>query len=309
MACYYPRVGYKSARLTKNGKSKIVFRPDEAVFAHMPIQLPCGQCIGCKLERSRQWAIRCVHEASLYDDNMFLTLTYDDEHLPKHGTLVKKHFQDFMKRYRKCISPKKIRYFMCGEYGEENMRPHYHAIIFNHFFEDAKIHKKSQGYNLWTSEKLDELWQKGYSLIGSVTFDSAAYVARYILKKVTGSSDEANDRIIKRYTKCNPDTMENHRILMEYSAQSRRPGIGADYMESYKMDIYKNDSVIQNGKEVVPPKFYDSRFEIENPEEYKRIKEKRRARMGRLAHNKTPERLRASEKVKMAQLALKQSKL
>ena len=117
MACYTPLKGYRSTELTKNGKRKIVFNRNHG-FADLPVTVPCGQCIGCRLERSRQWAIRCTHEASLWEKNCFITLTYNDENLPKDGSLDVTHFQKFMKRLRKKHGAG-IRFYHCGEYGDK----------------------------------------------------------------------------------------------------------------------------------------------------------------------------------------------
>lgn len=146
MPCYYPLDGWRSKKPNQNGRFPVVFTADEAQI-DMPMKIPCGNCIGCRLERSRQWAIRCLHESSLYDDNCFITLTYNEENLPYGESLNKRDFQLFMKKLRKAIAPKKIRFFACGEYGTNqdltNLdtlgRPHFHAIIFNHDFADKTL--------------------------------------------------------------------------------------------------------------------------------------------------------------------------
>lgn len=155
------------------------------------LTLPCGQCIECRLERSRQWGVRIMHEASLHDANSFVTLTYNDENLPHDGGLVYRHFQLFMHRLRKRV-PSKIRFFMCGEYGENFGRPHFHACIFGLDFVDKTLWQVRNGVKLYRSKKLESLWEFGYSSIGTVTFESAAYVARYIMKKVTGDAAETH---------------------------------------------------------------------------------------------------------------------
>ena len=129
MPCYTPLKGWRSQERTESGKRAITFRLREG-YADMPVDVPCGQCIGCRLERSRQWAVRCMHEASLYENNCFITLTYNEDHIPSDGSLKKDHFQKFMKRLRKKFGAG-IRFFHCGEYGAELSRPHYHAILFN----------------------------------------------------------------------------------------------------------------------------------------------------------------------------------
>ena len=135
MPCYRPIKGYRSRRLNaETGKRPVVFNPRDG-FYDQPVDLPCGQCIGCRLERSRQWAIRCVHEASLHERNCFITLTYRDECLPTNGSLDLDAFQKFMKRLRRRFG-EGVRFFHCGEYGENFGRPHYHAILFNLDFSD-----------------------------------------------------------------------------------------------------------------------------------------------------------------------------
>ena len=184
MPCYKPLRGYRSNTKTQTGKRSIVFNPRHG-FIDQPQDVPCGQCIGCRLERSRQWAIRIVHESQMHEQSYFLTLTYNNEFLPKTGSLQKADVQLFMKRLRKKFG-KGIRYYYCGEYGEKFHRPHYHLIIFGCEFPDKILWKIERGNRLWISEDLNKLWKKGYCSIGMVTFESAAYVARYVTKKITG---------------------------------------------------------------------------------------------------------------------------
>ena len=183
MPCYRPLTGYRARDVAASGRRPIVFNVADG-YADMEVKLPCGQCIGCKLEHSRQWAMRCVHEASLYDANSYITLTYDDDSLPRHRSVDVYIAQLFLKRFRKRYG--KARYFLAGEYGDKFERPHYHAILFDHKFEDQKFFKMHNGNKLYRSASLEDLWKGGYSTIGGVTFESAAYVARYCVKKVTG---------------------------------------------------------------------------------------------------------------------------
>ena len=190
-----------------------------------------------------------MHEASLYPENSFLTLTYDQEHLPKDNSLHVDHFQLFMKRLRKMYAQKKIRYYHCGEYGEKLSRPHYHALLFNHDFEDKRLFTVREGNRLYTSDILSGLWPQGYSVIGAVTFESAAYVARYILKKVTGEKAE------QHYGTLRP----------EYTTMSRRPGIASEWFEKYRTDVYSADRVIVRGVSTRPPRYYDSLLNKSDP--------------------------------------------
>ncbi len=235
---------------------------------------------------------------------MFLTLTYDNEHLPSTHSLVKHHFQDFMKRYRRSYEDKKLRYYHCGEYGEpseENnyiARPHYHAIIFNHEFEDKILHKVSNGHNLYTSDSLDHIWSKGFAYIGNVTFESAAYCARYILKKVNGKNAE------EHYTRSDHTTGEILHLEPEYTTMSRRPGIGHAWLEKYKKDIYRDDFIVgPEGLIINPPKYYDSIHEIDDPESYRETKKIRIEKLSKHKKDLTPERLHTREVCKLAQIS------
>lgn len=290
MPCYNPLTGFYSKSLNSNGNRTIVFNQREAIDDR-ELKLPCGQCIGCRLERSRQWAMRCMHEASLYEKNCFLTLTYSPENLPPGGTLVKKHFQDFMKRLRKANPGSKIRYFHCGEYGENTTRPHYHAIIFNYDFNDKLPQKKLNDNIIYTSQKLSDIWQHGFSSIGSVTFESAAYVARYVTKKITGPAAFAH------YCHFDADGEILKDLLPEYTTMSRRPGIGRPWLEKYQTDVYPDDFVLMRGKKLKPPKYYDNILHSSNPFILDEIKE-RRVQNGKLNQkHSTPERLYVRETI------------
>lgn len=261
----------------------------------MPIDVPCGQCIGCRIERSKMWAARCYHEASLFEKNCFITLTYDNEHLPANGSLNKKHFQDFMKRLRFRFGSG-IRFYMCGEYGETYGRPHYHACLFNFDFPDKKFFKKNNGNVLYTSEELQKLWTFGFSSIGAVTFQSAAYVARYIMKKITGK--EAKNH----YERFDSETGEVYYLQPEYTCMSRRPGIGKDWIKKYDKDTYKDDFVIINGKKLRPPRYYDNYYVEINPQHMEQIKIERELDALKYVDNNTKDRLRVREIVLKSKL-------
>jgi len=206
------------------------------------------------------WAVRCLHEAQLYDDNCFLTLTYSPENIPDDGSLDKSHFQLFLKRLRKKISPRRISYFMCGEYGDNLERPHYHSLLFNFNFADRKFYKLSNsGDRLYTSETLDSIWGLGHCFIGDVTFESAAYCARYALKKITG------------------DIAESHYKgrLPEYCAMSTKPAIGLNWINKYIDQTYRHDSVIINGVRQLPPRYYDKILRRTDRDRYEQIKKER----------------------------------
>lgn len=296
--------------MNESGKRGIVFTPKSG-FVDQPIDVPCGQCIGCRLERSRQWALRCVHEASLHPSNCFITLTYDDDNLPKDAGLDVTHFQKFMKRLRKHFKGQKIRFFHCGEYGQCDPnnpkhlnqygisklgRPHYHALLFNCDFNDKQLISRKNDISLYTSGVLSKLWPKGFNTIGEVTFESAAYTARYITKKITG--EEANDH----YTRIYPNTGLVAKVQPEYITMSRRPGIAAEWFNTFQGDVYPKDYVTCRGRRITPPVFYDRMLEAEDPELLEKIKKKRRRDAKLREDDNTGLRLLEKEQVKLAQV-------
>lgn len=289
MPCYSPVVAYYAKDKNVSGKRSLVVNPALALQPDDPIKLACGQCIGCRLERSRQWAVRCVHEASLHSRNCFITLTYSPEHLPQDGSLNLRDFQLFMKRLRKKFGSG-IRFFHCGEYGEKFGRPHYHAILFNFDFTDKVLCNSLSNEPLYESETLKELWPYGISKIGSVTFESAAYVARYCTKKITGK------RALEHYTVIDRSTGE---VLQErrpeYATMSRRPGIGRNWVELYVGDVYPKDYFHINGRELRPPRFYDRFYELVDPYGMDDIRERRTVASRKAASDNTHERLTAKK--------------
>ncbi|AXL15311.1 replication initiator protein [Microviridae sp.] len=288
MTCYHPIEGYRA----RDGS--VTFARNRSLGIKATVK--CGQCIGCRLDRSGAWALRCIHESQQYENNCFITLTYNDENLPKGGTLEKAHFQKFMKRLRKKYEHK-IRFYMCGEYGEEFGRPHYHACLFNHDFQDKlPFMQNNQGDTIYTSKELETIWPFGFSTIGDLTYETAAYTARYILKKITG------DKADEHYEKTDIRTGEVVQVQPEYTTMSRRPGVGRDWYEKYKTDAYPDDFLTHQGKKLPIPKYYDTLFERSNPSDFERIKDIRREKLAKHKENLTPDRLRVREKVKLAQI-------
>lgn len=297
MACFHPLQGYRSRTVDpKTGRRGVVFNKNHG-FSDLPLEIPCGQCIGCRLERSRQWALRCHHEAQLHDQNCFITLTYDDDHLNASRSLVVRDYQLFMKRLRKKYSPKIIRFYHCGEYGDENRRPHYHACLFNHDFDDKVLWKKHNDNDLFISAQLSELWPLGFCSLTALTFQSAAYVARYVLKKRTGPSAS------EHYTWIDLDGVV-HDLIPEYTTMSRRPGLGHGWLSKFKSDIYPGDFVVLKGVKMRPPKYYDKIIEAEDPKQWQRLQGQRAIRARLQADNNTPARLRVREKVQQARARL-----
>lgn len=270
MPCYRPRIGYFARDVNPSGKRSIISNPQKALSPDEPIKFPCGNCMYCRLEHSRNWAIRAVHEASLYPHNCFLTLTYSDSFLPRYGSLDYDRPVAFMKALRNKFGSD-IRSFGCAEYGEKLTRPHYHICLFNFDFLDKKLWSIQNENSLYISEDLQDLWPDGHSTIGDLTFESAAYVARYVTKKITGKRAE------NHYESMDQRTGEIATRLPERSiCVSRMPGLGRPWFEQ-NVDFIKNwDYVISCGKKVKIPKYYDRLLEKHHPESYESMKQKRK---------------------------------
>lgn len=295
-----PMTGYRRA------DGKVSFKLAEG-YPERPVTVACGQCRGCRLERSRQWVVRCMHEAQMHETNSFVTFTYDEEHLVPGGSLNKSHFTKFMKRLRWTCGT--TRFYQCGEYGEppkvmpngkisKGFRPHHHSLIFGLDFHDDRkfLQHNAQGDKIYESEMLDELWSHGKTYIGDITPRSASYVARYTLKQL---HRERGDEVA---IKVDVNTGEITELVPEYSTMSRRPGIGASWLAKYKTDVFPNDYVVHDGYKSRPPQFYDYCLEAENPELLKQLKNTRVKNAKKHRENNTPERLAVREKVKEAQL-------
>ena len=298
MPCFSPLQAWRTS------KGEIVFwRRQDAINE---FKLPCGGCEGCLLERSRQWAVRCMHEAQLWEKNCFITLTYEEP--PPWNSLVHSDFQKFMKRLRKRFkgdkevvdvrtgkSSRPIRFYMAGEYGSVRGRPHYHACIFNFAFEDLKfLRRTNSGSDLYRSAQLESLWPHGYSSVGDVTFESAAYVARYVMKK--------QNQDIDVHAPVDLETGEVIQRLPEYNRMSLKPGIGANFLDKYKSDVFPNDYVVVNGHKAKPPRYYFKRLEQQDPDLYEQVEYSRAMKGLESCEENTVERLGARQKVLQAKL-------
>jgi len=273
MPCYFPLEGFRKP------EGGISFSRHKSTGLEM--RLPCGRCIGCRLERSRQWALRCMHESSMHQDSCFVTLTYRDEHLPANGSLSLRDVTLWLKRLRKSGG---FRYFYCGEYGERKLRPHYHALLFGRDFPDRVQGPPSKsGAPQWLSAQLDASWRLGDCYLGAVTFESAAYVARYVTKKVSGS------RAAEHYQRVDTQTGELVQVVPEFANMSRRPGIGRGWIERYESEVFPSDEVIARGRPSKPPRYYDAYLDGSRPDVAEAVREGRRERRNRA--NETPRRL------------------
>lgn len=264
MLCSNPITAYRSESVNDTGKRSIVFKYQEASATHPEIiTIPCGVCLNCKINKAKEWTIRLMNEKLEHEKSMFLTLTIEDKFIPSNGSLVKSDFVNFMKRYREFIYPERIRFYHVGEYGDGKERPHHHAIIFGHSFDDLAHHYQLNNIVHYTSETLSKLWKLGLCEVGDVTTASCAYVARYCQKKLYGSL--CADRYQGR--------------LPEYSTMSRRPGIGAKFVKKFSGDIYPHNFIVENGIKFKVPKFYDEILKVDNPELFDKVKLSRKEHM------------------------------
>jgi len=233
----------------------------------------------------------------MHDASSFITLTYANEHLPDPPSLDYSHYQKFMKRLRKEVGP--IRYYACGEYGDNNFRPHFHACLFGiDFSKDRKFFDTSpSGHPLYRSPTLERIWPWGFSSIADLSFESAAYVARYCLKKITGDESEHH------YRHVNHDTGEVTQLTPEFARMSLKPGIGGRWFDLYSSDVYNgHDYVVVNGKQCRPPRYFDRLLERSDPVRYEEVKTDRVKSAEKYLDNNTPERLAIREELKYASL-------
>lgn len=288
MSCYHPLVGFPADQVNQEtGKKKIVIRKDylknhslEEVNLHNGILIPCGHCIGCRLDYSRRWADRMMLELETEKKGIFLTLTYDNEHcpwtqfdedyMPLYGSLNKRDFQLFMKSLRKEFAKKdlKLRFYASGEYGSKTARPHYHAIIFGIGLSDIDDYKplgrNDLGQAYYVSEKVQKIWNRGNILITDVSYETCAYVARYVTKKLNGD-------MTVEYARRN--------VIPEFSLMSRKPGIGAKYLDEHPecLDFASiNLSTPEGGLKVRIPKYFLKKLELQDKEKYDKIMSERR---------------------------------
>lgn len=290
LTCFSPLTAYRSlAADPTTGKHGIVFNPTKALIEGSSFKLPCGQCSGCRAGRAKEWAIRCGHEAKMHDRNCFLTLTYDNQQVPQDYSVRKREWQLLMKRVRK-FAGAGVRFFGCGEYGDTTGRPHYHGLLFGFDFEDKKFWAKRDGHHVFKSDQLEKLWPFGMSEIGSVTPESAGYVARYCLKKFTGQ--QADDH----YTRVSPIDGQVYRVEPEFALMSRRPGLGTTWFEKFAGDAFPSDFLIVDGRKVRPPGFYLRKLDEAAQQPIKRSRKRFSVQPAHRA-NSTKERLAVREQV------------
>lgn len=301
MSCFHPITAFWTGNYTDNGKKELVIVhvdtqlldiesasiPDKIaptikrfgehtivknghIYLQSRLELPCGNCLGCRLDYAKQWALRCMLESKKYEENVFLTLTYDDEHLSSPSLIkddLTKFVKDLRRQWEYHYNISEIRFFACGEYGELYTRPHFHLILFNCPVPDKQIIAKSRGINYYTSPHIERIWNKGFITLGDVTYESCAYVARYVIKKQKG--------------KGSAEFYDNLGLEPEFVRMSRRPGIAREWFEENKDKIYEFDEIfLSDGKgnlrTLKPARYFDRLYDNYKPEQLEEIKSRRR---------------------------------
>lgn len=229
-----------------------------------PVPVPCGKCLGCRMDYARRWADRCLLESQFHDKNWFCTFTYDNDHVPVNDrgiqTLRYKDFQDFLKRLRK--EGYKFRYYACSEYGDNTFRPHYHCIFFGLDLKESDFvpYKNVGNYVYSSCPTLEKIWSNGFVVVCPLSYETCAYTARYVVKKAGKLVD-----------------YESMDIEPEKTYMSRRPGIGYQFYQNH--DVFEYDYISvgnENGaKRIYPSRYFEKLLEKDDPERLKQIKEKR----------------------------------
>lgn len=248
MACESPMRAY--ARADGSGVSFYKRKdPQYWVQPYTGLAIPCGHCILCREEQARQQAVRIEHEARMWVESSFVTLTYEDKHLPKYGSLRYADTTKFWKRIRMHLHRQKLgklRYYMVGEYGDETLRPHYHACIFGQAFIQDRIFIRHKPTPLWTSPLLQELWGLGQVSVGALTFETARYAASYVTKKLVSK---------QQYVRADEESGEL--IPLEQPRAFMSKNIAKSWWQRWKQGVIENDFVVINGQRQKPPKAYD----------------------------------------------------
>lgn len=241
---------------------------------HRYITLPCGLCFGCRMDNSRMWALRMMHEARYHEDNYFITLTYADDALPAGSDLDYRDLDLFWKKARHEFQTpaRPFKYFACGEYGDRTLRPHYHFAGFDFKIDDLRPFKQTASGWYFLSERLREVWKHGHVIVAPLDWDCAAYISRYVTKKMHGATKRYKDTF-------DPETGEVHAYTVERAFQSK--GLGLPWYEANKDEVWNLDGCLFKGQYLVkPPRYYYKRLQDEDPEKAALIRERRIADRG-----------------------------
>lgn len=288
MACENPLKGWR--RADNVGPLRFGPMPQDG-HLWWPLNVPCGVCVLCREEQARQWGVRITHEAQMHDENAFLTLTYDEKHLPEYNSLNYEHLQKFWKRLRHHLGP--LRYYAVGEYGDKSLRPHYHACVFGHAFVQGRRMLRESPTLLWTNRMLEEAWGMGFVSVGALNFETARYTASYVTKKL---------RSKQVYVRVDEESGELIPLVQPRCFASRDPAIGGTWLAEYGWQVYQHDRVVINGRPQKPPKAYDRWLEkTEGKEAIAKIKERRQFK----ASKSKPQDARARAEIARARAKMK----
>lgn len=307
--CFRPKRAWLPPKEDRpNGKKKLLFRLPY-IAECSPIQraryeevsVPCKQCLSCRVTHAASWSYRVMAEARDHAENCWITLTYDNENLPMHGSLSRSDVQKFFKRLRHHLGDKRIRYFGCGEYGENRGRPHYHLCIFGFIPTDwVGDGVSSKGHPIYISPELESIWGKGRVQVAELTPDAAAYTARYSMKKITGKgAEEVNPETgLRPYEKLDPITGEIVEVAKEMMFCSTHPGIGKSFFERFSSELFPSGFAVHKGRKIPVPEYFWKCFREEEPELYDALKEDRAklAKAAALHPDNSDERLADREK-------------
>jgi hypothetical protein len=321
MTCTSPNKAWK-----RRGDGVIVFdepsRSDLAFHYYEALELPCQQCLDCRLRRASDWSLRIMHEASMHKCNCVVTLTYDEDHLPNRGMLNYRDVQLFIMRLRKAHPELRgALVYVCGcEYGKDG-RPHYHIIFMGFDPSDKKEWSKSLGgTHLWLSDEVSELWRCGHVLVGELTKESADYVARYCVEKVTGERAKEYYRRVTDLDFGPPFVYWMPAECIRVSKGRAKPGektqfgrgIGARWLERFWSDVFPADHVVlRGGAELKPPRYYDKLLKRRDAEAFEVVRAKREAEalMPQRQADETPERRSVRAQCTRARAAFKKREL
>lgn len=261
------------------------------------IKIPCSRCIGCRIMIRDGWAFRCYAESQLHKDNCFLTLTYNEDNLPVDNSLNHRHWQLFMKSLRQKFGP--MRFFMCGEYGEQFSRPHYHALVFG--FRPNDMRQSNSMYSkhaLFESDEVQKVWGHGYVSVGEVSLQSARYCAAYAVKKMSDKDWQDNPASV------HVDKFgEIHTRIQPYAKMSLKPGIGAAWLERYRRDVLTHDGIVTHGgMKMRIPRYFDDLMELCCPDDLMDSKMRRLKKVEKLIDDNTRERLEVREQIAHAKV-------
>lgn len=284
MPCYRPIVAFKPV-----DGGPVIFSEKKD---HQQIELPCGKCIGCRIRKREEWAVRIYAESKMHGVNWFATMTYDDVHIPRDYGLNYADVQQLNKNLRKKFGA--FRFFVAGEYGDKFGRPHYHAIYFGLDLPDVrKCNSVYADHDLYQSEQFESSWGKGQCIFGAVTYESARYCATYTTKRVTG---EIADEHYERYS---PLTGEITRVPAEFAKMSLKPGLGVSWLEKYWPDLYLtgHNAVVINGSKKTIPRYFDKQLDRIAPMVLEGVRYDRYKEAMKCSENNTAERLEVRERV------------